>query len=58
MAIPPIAPIDALTQIVAPGQAGAPKQADFADWLASEGILSISLNPDSVVRTWQRLAAR
>jgi pyruvate, water dikinase len=31
---------------------------DFADWLASEGILSISLNPDSVVRTWQRLAAR
>jgi pyruvate,water dikinase len=31
---------------------------DFADWLTSEGILSISLNPDSVVRTWQRLAAR
>ncbi len=31
---------------------------DFADWLADEGILSISLNPDSVVRTWQRLAAR
>jgi pyruvate, water dikinase len=31
---------------------------DFADWLAGEGILSISLNPDSVVRTWQRLAAR
>ena len=31
---------------------------DFADWLASEGILSISLNPDSVVRTWRRLAAR
>jgi pyruvate,water dikinase len=31
---------------------------DFADWLASEGIASISLNPDSVVRTWQRLAAR
>ncbi len=31
---------------------------DFADWLASEGILSISLNPDSVIRTWQRLAAR
>ncbi len=30
---------------------------DFADWLASEGIASISLNPDSVVRTWQRLAA-
>ncbi len=31
---------------------------DFADWLADEGILSISLNPDSVVETWKRLAAR
>ena len=31
---------------------------DFADWLAAEGIGSISLNPDSVVETWQRLAAR
>jgi pyruvate,water dikinase len=31
---------------------------DFADWLASEGIVSISLNPDSVVETWQRLAQR
>ena len=31
---------------------------DFADWLASEGIASISLNPDSVVATWKRLAAR
>ena len=31
---------------------------DFADWLAQEGILSMSLNPDSVVETWQRLAAR
>ena len=31
---------------------------DFADWLASEGIVSISLNPDSVVETWQRLAKR
>jgi pyruvate,water dikinase len=29
---------------------------DFADWLASEGITSISLNPDSVVETWKRLA--
>jgi pyruvate,water dikinase len=29
---------------------------DFADWLAREGIASISLNPDSVVETWQRLA--
>ncbi len=31
---------------------------DFADWLAAEGIVSISLNPDSVVETWIRLAAR
>ncbi|MDC6167246.1 phosphoenolpyruvate synthase [Paucibacter sp. XJ19-41] len=31
---------------------------DFADWLAQEGIVSISLNPDSVIETWQRLAKR
>ena len=31
---------------------------DFAEWLAAEGIVSISLNPDSVVDTWLRLAAR
>ena len=31
---------------------------DFADWLADEGIASISLNPDTVVDTWQRLAGR
>ena len=31
---------------------------DFADWLAAEGIGSISLNPDSVVEAWIRLAAR
>jgi len=31
---------------------------DFADWLADEGIASISLNPDTVVETWRRLAAR
>jgi pyruvate, water dikinase len=31
---------------------------DFADWLAQEGIASISLNPDSVVETWRRLASR
>jgi pyruvate, water dikinase len=31
---------------------------DFADWLAAEGIVSISLNPDTVVETWQRLAQR
>ncbi len=29
---------------------------DFAEWLAAEGIASISLNPDSVVATWQLLA--
>lgn len=31
---------------------------DFADWLAQEGIVSISLNPDTVIETWQRLAQR
>jgi pyruvate, water dikinase len=30
---------------------------DFAQWLAQEGITSISLNPDSVIDTWRRLAA-
>ncbi|MBV7418188.1 phosphoenolpyruvate synthase [Comamonas sp. CMM03] len=30
---------------------------DFAKWLADQGIASISLNPDSVVATWQRLAS-
>jgi pyruvate,water dikinase len=30
---------------------------DFAQWLADQGIESISLNPDSVVATWQQLAA-
>jgi pyruvate,water dikinase len=29
---------------------------DFADWLAQEGIVSISLNPDTVIDTWHRLA--
>ncbi|MBC5766171.1 phosphoenolpyruvate synthase [Ramlibacter albus] len=29
---------------------------DFAKWLAEEGITSISLNPDSVIATWQQLA--
>jgi pyruvate,water dikinase len=29
---------------------------DFAKWLVDEGIGSISLNPDSVIETWQRLA--
>jgi pyruvate, water dikinase len=31
---------------------------DFADWLTEQGIVSISLNPDSVVETWRRLAQR
>ena len=31
---------------------------DFADWLADEGIASMSLNPDTVVDTWLRLAKR
>lgn len=30
---------------------------DFAAWLAQEGISSISLNPDSVIDTWQQLAS-
>ncbi len=31
---------------------------DFAEWLADQGIASISLNPDTVVATWQLMAAR
>ena len=31
---------------------------DFAAWLDEQGISSISLNPDSVITTWQQLAAR
>jgi len=30
--------------------------ADFAIWLKNEGILSMSLNPDTVVDTWKKLA--
>ncbi|MEP6826286.1 MAG: putative PEP-binding protein, partial [Ramlibacter sp.] len=30
---------------------------DFAQWLVDEGIVSMSLNPDSVIATWQQLAA-
>ena len=29
---------------------------DFAKWLADKGIVSISLNPDTVIETWQNLA--
>lgn len=31
---------------------------DLADWLVDQGIESMSLNPDTVVDTWLRLAAR
>ncbi len=31
---------------------------DFADWLAQEGIGSMSLNPDTVIDTWERLSKR
>ena len=30
---------------------------DFAAWLMKEGIASISLNPDTVIDTWQQLAS-
>jgi pyruvate,water dikinase len=30
---------------------------DFAQWLVEEGIESMSLNPDSVIDTWKKLAA-
>lgn len=29
---------------------------DFARWLVERGITSLSLNPDSVIETWQKLA--
>jgi pyruvate,water dikinase len=29
---------------------------DFAAWLMEQGIESMSLNPDSVIDTWQKLA--
>jgi pyruvate,water dikinase len=28
---------------------------DLAEWLMEQGIDSMSLNPDTVVETWQRL---
>jgi pyruvate,water dikinase len=31
---------------------------DLADWLMEQGIDSMSLNPDTVVSTWTRLATR
>ncbi|CAN5276784.1 phosphoenolpyruvate synthase [soil metagenome] len=30
---------------------------DFAEWLMNQGIASISLNPDTVIQTWQALGA-
>jgi len=35
---------------------GPSDHADFAQWLAKKKISSISLNPDSVIQTWQLLA--
>jgi pyruvate,water dikinase len=35
---------------------GPSDHADFAEWLMDQGIESISLNPDTVVETWRRLA--
>ncbi|MFN7835255.1 MAG: phosphoenolpyruvate synthase [Burkholderiaceae bacterium] len=35
---------------------GPSDHADFAQWLMAEGITSISLNPDTVIETWQKLA--
>ena len=31
---------------------------ELAEWLRDEGILSLSLNPDTVIDTWQRLAKK
>ncbi len=31
---------------------------DLAEWLMDQGIESLSLNPDTVVDTWLRLAKR
>jgi pyruvate,water dikinase len=31
---------------------------DFAHWLVERGITSLSLNPDSVIETWQNLAKK
>ena len=33
-----------------------PSYADLAEWLLAQGIESMSLNPDTVVDTWLRLA--
>jgi len=35
---------------------GPSDHADFAEWLVEQGIQSVSLNPDTVISTWKRLA--
>jgi pyruvate,water dikinase len=37
---------------------GPSDHADFAEWLMDQGIQSISLNPDTVVDTWLKLARK
>jgi pyruvate, water dikinase len=37
---------------------GPSDHADFAEWLMEQGIQSLSLNPDTVVDTWLRLAKK
>jgi pyruvate,water dikinase len=37
---------------------GPSDHADFALWLRDQGILSMSLNPDTVVDTWKKLAGK
>jgi pyruvate,water dikinase len=37
---------------------GPSDHADFASWLVERGIDSLSLNPDTVLETWLRLARR
>ncbi len=36
---------------------GPSDHADFAEWLMEQGIDSVSLNPDTVIDTWKRLAS-
>jgi pyruvate, water dikinase len=37
---------------------GPSDHSDFAEWLVAEGIQSVSLNPDTVVATWQRITKK
>ncbi|MCL4113377.1 UNVERIFIED_CONTAM: hypothetical protein GTU68_019503 [Idotea baltica] len=37
---------------------GPSDHADLAEWLMEQGIDSVSLNPDTVIDTWNRLAAK